>query len=145
METPSAAGARRHGGRAAAVLAGAALLLTACSDSTETTVPGNSAPERSLVISSPGVLAVSDAAADQLCDMMRGDIPGWRDQGPDLGKVAFNGTVHNWALRNSGVNAAVVDNRGVVDQITTARCPDVRTDALRVLQIESLAEGLAGF
>ncbi|MFI6871743.1 hypothetical protein [Nocardia sp. NPDC050406] len=132
---------------AAATLMCAAAFAAGCSDSTETTTPGNSLTEsgRSPVISSPGAPTVSDEAAEQLCDMIAPEISTWRDQGPALGKVAFNGTVHNWALRNSGVNAAVANDRAVVDQITTAQCPDVREEAMRVLQIDSLADGLAGF
>lgn len=129
----------------AAALLSAAALAGGCSNSTETTTPGNSMTERSIMISSPGVPTVSTEAAAQLCDMIRPEISTWRDQGPTLGKVAFNGTVHNWAMRNSGVNAAVVNDRAVVDQITTAQCPDVRQEALRALSIESLADGLAGF
>ncbi|NNH70725.1 hypothetical protein HLB23_12760 [Nocardia uniformis] len=77
--------------------------------------------------------------------MMRPESTNWRDEGSTVGRVAFDGTVHNWAMRNSGVNAAVLNDRAVVDGIITAECPDVRAATLQALQIDNLADGLAGF
>ncbi|MFC9995060.1 hypothetical protein [Nocardia sp. NPDC127526] len=131
----------------APVLLAAGLLgaAAACSNSTEPTSPGTTLTDGTAVITTPGGPTISLDAANQLCDMMRPEISTWSEQGPQLGKVAFNGTVHNWALRNNGINAAILQDRAVVDTATLTACPDVRQEALQVLRIGSLAEGLAGF
>ncbi|MBL1074140.1 hypothetical protein JK358_07000 [Nocardia sp. 2] len=129
-----------------ALLAAGLLFATACNNSTETTVPGTTPTgDGSGVVTSEGAPTISTEAAQQLCDMIRPEIATWRDQGVALGKVAFNGTVQNWAARNNGINAAIVRDKEVVDQVTTAQCPDVRQDALQALQIDELADGLVGF
>ncbi|UGT44567.1 hypothetical protein LTV02_14765 [Nocardia yamanashiensis] len=127
---------------AAGLLTGAA----ACSNSTESGSPGTTTGEnRGPVFTSEGAPSISTEAAQQLCEMMKPEVSKWRDQGPTIGRVAFNGTVHNWAMRNNGINAAVMRDRAVVDQVTTSQCPDVRQDAIAALEIDSLAAGLAGF
>ncbi|WP_051022448.1 hypothetical protein [Nocardia pneumoniae] len=88
---------------------------------------------------------VTPEAAKQLCDMMRADLDNWRDQGSVIAKVSFNGTVHNWAVRNGGLNDLVVTDRDVVDTATTQNCPDVRQQALEALGEPDLASALAGF
>ncbi|WP_067824533.1 hypothetical protein [Nocardia inohanensis] len=134
---------RRAGG--ALLAAGLLTAALACSNSTESGSPGTTVTERTPVITSDGAPAVSTEAAQQLCEMIKPEVSKWRDQGPTIGRVAFNGTVHNWALRNNGINVAVMRDRSVVDQVTTSQCPDVRQDAIQALEIDSLADGLAGF
>ncbi|WP_067707228.1 hypothetical protein [Nocardia yamanashiensis] len=122
------------------VLAAAAAVAAGCADSTGTSAPGDPPP-----IESPEGPTVTAESAQHLCDMLAPDVGDWRMQGPTAGKVALNATVENWALRNNGVNLAVARNRSVVDQITTAMCPEVRAALLDVLQVPDLASGLVGF
>lgn len=111
--------------------------LTACGTTTDpvgpTVPPGAESPE------------ISDEAATQLCDMLRAEIGNWQQQGPAVARVSYNGTVHNWALRNGAVNAAVTRNREAIDTTAVAHCPDVRDQVLATLEIDDLASGLLGF
>ncbi|MFC9999812.1 hypothetical protein [Nocardia sp. NPDC127526] len=88
---------------------------------------------------------VTPAAAQQLCDMISAEIGNWRGQGSALAKVSFNGTVQNWAARNEGLNDEVIQNKTIVDAATSGTCPDVRGQALEVLEAPDLASALAGF
>ncbi|WP_159840589.1 hypothetical protein [Nocardia sp. CY41] len=103
------------------------------------TMPAPSSPQV------PDTDQITPEAATQLCDMMRADIDTWRGQGATLAKVTFNGTVHNWAARNGGLNDVVVTDRGTVDALTTQTCPDVREQAVQALDVPDLASALAGF
>lgn len=89
--------------------------------------------------------AVTPEASRQLCDMIGSEIDTWRDLGPVAARVAFNGTVQNWAARNDGLNDEVLQDTGLVDTVTTQTCPDVRGQALEVLDTDTLASALAGF
>lgn len=130
----------------------AGAVLAGCSDDnnpdplpttpTDTTISISVPAESSEV---PDTDRITPEAAQQLCDMIRPEIDNWRDQGHVLGRVSFNGTVHNWAARNGGLNDTVVRDRGIVDTITTQHCPDVRQQAIDALGISDLASGLAGF
>jgi hypothetical protein len=102
--------------------------------------PDDRSPEEA-----PAVNEVSPAAADQLCDMMRADIATWQEQGPIVARVTFNGTVHNWAAQNEGINIVIIRDRSIVDTVTIQNCPDVRDQALDALDLSDLASGLAGF
>ncbi|WP_174186591.1 hypothetical protein [Nocardia barduliensis] len=133
-----------------ALAAGSA--LTACSN--DDSDPGAATQEPatvSITIPSPTSAQVPNPdqitaeAAQQLCDMMRADIGTWRDQGATVAKVTFNGTVHNWAARNGGLNDVVVTDRGSIDAVTTQNCPDVRQQAVEALDVPDLASALAGF
>ncbi|WP_036494054.1 hypothetical protein [Nocardia sp. BMG111209] len=123
---------------------GAAVLVAfaaaGCGTSTTPGVPatGTTAP----VTETP---AVSADSAKGLCDMIGPQVDTWRGDGPTLGKTKLNATVHDWALRNNGVNFAVMRNRAVIDEVTTNTCPDVRQATIAALQIPDLASGLAGF
>ncbi|WP_433655330.1 hypothetical protein ACQPW1_31140 [Nocardia sp. CA-128927] len=131
----------------------AAPLVVACSDDNKDPAAPATATSNSIVLSMPSTTAqvpnpdaqISEAAAKQLCDMMRPDIDKWRTEGAAIGRVAFNGTVHNWAARSGGLNDTVLKDRGVVDQITTQHCPDVRQQALEALDTSDLASALVGF
>ncbi|WP_406230657.1 hypothetical protein [Nocardia sp. NBC_01009] len=93
----------------------------------------------------PNTDEITPAAATQLCDMIRPEAGTWRDEGTMLGKISFNGTVHNWAARNGGLNDVVIADRKIIDTITLEHCPDVRQQVLDALDIPDLASGLAGF
>lgn len=88
---------------------------------------------------------ISPEAAQQLCDMIQSDLDNWRDQGPTLAKVTFNGTVQNWAARNEGLNDDVIRDKTIVDTVTTQTCPDVRQQALEALDVTELSSALLGF
>ena len=101
------------------------------------TAPGGGAP------ATPGPLVISDAAATQLCDMLRPELSNLRVQGPTLGRLGLNAMVHEWALRNGGINGQVLADKDVVDRVMTTSCPQVRAEALTALELPSLAAGLA--
>nr|WP_280252585.1 hypothetical protein [Nocardia abscessus] len=86
---------------------------------------------------------IPPAPATQLCDMIRPELSNWRIQGGTLGKIGLNALVHEWALRNGGINAAVLGDKAIVDRVTTKSCPDVRQQAVEALGIPDLASGLA--
>lgn len=146
-------------GLARALAAGALLTATFCAGcdggptdmnplpATPTSKPDFSMPFTSTSPANqlPDPDQVTPQVAKQLCDMMNPEIDTWRTQGPVLGRVSFNATVHDWAARSGGLNDRVVADRAVVDRITTQQCPEVRTRVLDALQITELADGLAGF
>ncbi|WP_227983288.1 hypothetical protein [Nocardia spumae] len=86
---------------------------------------------------------VPDPVAKNLCDTISPQLSDWRVQGPTLGRVALNLTVHQWAAENGGINLAVLGDKAVVDRITTKSCSDVRTQALQALELPDLASGIA--
>lgn len=88
---------------------------------------------------------VTPESSQQLCDMIGSEIDNWGDLGPVAARVAFNGTVQNWAARNDGLNDEIIQDTGIVDTVTTQTCPDVRDQALGVLDTDTLASALAGF
>ncbi|WP_245721850.1 hypothetical protein [Nocardia crassostreae] len=105
------------------------------------------APTTSGTTAAPGTeggkVTVSDAAAVQLCDLIRPQLSDWRVQGPTLGAIALNTAVHEWALRNGGINMQVLGDKDVVDRIMIANCPDVRDQVLSALNLQSMAAGIA--
>ncbi|MGW4351108.1 hypothetical protein ACWELJ_03360 [Nocardia sp. NPDC004582] len=118
----------------------AAALAVGCSNSTEPGVPGTGAPQQD-----SGSPTISASAAKNLCDMLRPEVGTWSAEGQTEARLKFNATVQDWALRNNGVNIAVMRNRSVIDQTTTAACPDVREAAAKAIGFPDLASGLAGF
>ncbi|WP_330253652.1 hypothetical protein OG874_03335 [Nocardia sp. NBC_00565] len=141
--------------RSTLVVAGvfAAAALTACgSDSnpaptgssstttgsaTATTAPGKTTG------AAPTSLEISDASATQLCDMIRPELSNWRVQGPTLGRIGLNALVHEWALRNGGINGHVLADKAIIDRITIKSCADVHQQAIEALELKDLASGLA--
>ncbi|MEU1548843.1 MULTISPECIES: hypothetical protein [Nocardia] len=130
----------------------AAGALTACGSdsdpaptgsSSSTTVSATGAPGTTSGRVTPTAPEISDAAAAQLCDMIRPELSNWRIQGGTLGKIGLNALVHEWALRNGGINGAVLADKPIVDRLTTKSCPDVRQQAVEALGIPDLASGLA--
>ncbi|WP_040795694.1 hypothetical protein [Nocardia higoensis] len=141
---------------AGALVTGAA--LTGCSDNNDGTTDTPTAPSLSVKMTTPEsepttgsrttgseTPVISPEASQQLCDMIESDLDNWRDQGSTVAKVTFNGTVQNWAARNEGLNDDVIRNKGIVDDVTTKTCPDVRQQALAALEVSTLADALLGF
>jgi hypothetical protein len=144
---------RRWIARSTLLLAGAfaAAALTACgsgsnptgsSGSTTGSASATSAPTGSSG-AKPGSPQISDAAATQLCDMIRPELSNWRVQGPTLGRIGLNALVHEWALRNGGINGQVLADKPIIDRITTKSCADVHQQAIEALELSDLASGLA--
>ncbi|MGK8524465.1 hypothetical protein ACRS6B_24230 [Nocardia asteroides] len=134
----------------AGVLAAAA--LTACGSESSpaptgsadsTTASATAAPGTTSARVTPASPEISDAAAAQLCDLIRPELSNWRIQGGTLGRIGLNALVHEWALRNGGINAAVLADKPIVDRVTIKSCPDVRQQAVDALGIPDLAAGLA--
>ncbi|WP_457212504.1 hypothetical protein [Nocardia gipuzkoensis] len=130
----------------------AAAALTACGSETSPDPTGSSSSTTASATATPGTTSgrvtpaspeISDAAAIQLCDMIRPELSNWRIQGGTLGKIGLNALVHEWALRNGGINAAVLGDKAIVDRVTTKSCADVRQQAVEALGIPDLASGLA--
>ncbi|WP_280239068.1 hypothetical protein [Nocardia abscessus] len=126
------------------------IMLTGCDNNNDTardttTATGLPATTTAQPTTSPTEGAeVTAEAARQLCDMIRPELDNWRDQGSTVAKVSFNGTVQNWAARNE-LTDDVIKDKTIVDTVTTQTCPDVRQQALEVLDIPDLATGLVGF
>lgn len=87
---------------------------------------------------------VNSTAADRLCSDIGAQLSNWRLQGATLGRGGFNLVVQSWAAGAGGINLGVIANRGVIDEITSATCPDVRNQTLELLDIPTLAAGLVG-
>ncbi|MGO4648800.1 hypothetical protein AB4305_28170 [Nocardia sp. 2YAB30] len=127
----------------------AAAALTACggestpaptgSSTSSTTASAGATTSRN----APASPEVSDASGVQLCDMLRAELSNWRIQGGTLGKIGLNALVHEWALRNGAINAAVLSDKAIIDRATIKSCPDVRQQAIDALGIPDLASGLA--
>ena len=84
-------------------------------------------------------------AAQQLCSSIEAELSNWRVQGPTLGKPGLNLVVQSWAAENGTINIEVLRNRALIDTVTVAACPEVRQQALELLEIPDLASGLVGF
>lgn len=129
-----------------------AAALTACgSDSSPAPTGSSSSTTGSATATSAGkttsapttTLEISDASATQLCDMIRPELSNWRVQGPTLGKIGLNALVHEWALRNGGINGHVLADKAMIDRITTKSCADVHQQAIEALALPDLASGIA--
>ena len=143
-----------HLSRVAATVAGAAAvaaLVAGCNTtSSETTSAGSSSPSpvpSSSVPNSPvaGVEGVTPDAAKKLCSDLQNSLSDWRVQGPTLGKPALNILVQTWAAQNGAVNVKVLQDRSIIDKVTTDACPDARQEALKALELPDLASGLVGW
>ncbi|MEV6139298.1 hypothetical protein AB0L63_25245 [Nocardia sp. NPDC051990] len=127
----------------------AAAALTACGNSSPAPTASSSSTTGSATATSAGKsapttpLEISDASATQLCDMIRPELSNWRVQGPTLGRIGLNALVHEWALRNGGINGHVLADKAMIDRITTKSCADVHQQAIEALELPDLASGLA--
>ena len=130
------------------LLIAAAAALAACAGP-ESVPSGSAASTSSAPTTTPTIptpaqtLTISPSSAAQLCDMIRPELSNFRVQGPTLGKISLNAMVHDWGLRNGGINGHVLADKAMIDRITSESCPDVRTEALTALELPSLAAGLA--
>ncbi|MCP2317806.1 hypothetical protein APR12_003159 [Nocardia amikacinitolerans] len=133
----------------------ASIVLTGCGDNGDdaaqdtttpmTTLPMTTTQPTTTPATSPTNGAeISSEASQQLCDMIEPELDNWRDQGSTIAKTTFNGTVQNWAARNE-LTDDVVQDKTIVDTVTTQTCPDVRQQALEVLEVPDLASALVGF
>ena len=132
-------------------MASAAALLTlvgACS--TDTTTTGSSSTTTTIaptttVTATPAEAVITDAQKQQLCTDLEAQLSNWRVQGPTIGRGGLNILVQTWAAQSGVINLQVVQNRAIVDEITTDTCSDVRDEAIQALDIPDLASGLVGF
>ncbi|MFE3447117.1 hypothetical protein ACFXNW_29135 [Nocardia sp. NPDC059180] len=122
------------------VVIAAAALLGACSDDS-----GDDSNNRSPDPPVPGVEQVSPTAAEQLCEMILVDIDTWRQHGPTVGRITFEGYVRSWAAEYEQFDAAIIRDRSFVDSVTIRYCPDVRDRALKALDLDNFASGLVGY
>ncbi|MBY6351759.1 hypothetical protein [Rhodococcoides corynebacterioides] len=136
--------------RVGLALAATALCVAACgtggsepapADST-TTVPSSTTSTTSTTAASATATVTSDQA-ETLCRDLEAQLSDWRTQGPTLGRGGLNILVQTWAAQY-GLNAAVVQNRAIVDDATEETCGDVRSQAIDLLEIPDLATGLVG-
>jgi hypothetical protein len=134
-------------------LAVTALALTAACESQTTDSPASTSPRSTSSVvprtgtpseSNPGTPGVSEQAARQLCASIQAELSNWRIQGPTLGKPGLNIVVQTWAAQNGTINIEVLRNRALVDTVTIATCPEVRQEAIELLEIPDLAAGLIG-
>jgi len=86
---------------------------------------------------------ITTAEAQQLCDMLRPELDNWKTQGTVAGRVTFNATVHNWAIR-TGEADDIHEDRTLLDTVTTKQCPDIRNQTLEALNIPDLSAALLG-
>ncbi|RVW10943.1 hypothetical protein EGT67_00215 [Prescottella agglutinans] len=137
-----------------AVTAALAALAAGCSSTGESPTPGNTANSADATSSasapSPGstgaqVAGVTDAQAAQLCSDIEAQLQNWRTYTPTLGKGGLNTVVISWATANGMDLLKLAGDRGQIDAITVAQCPQVRDGALYALEIPNLASGLVGF
>ncbi|WP_433605210.1 hypothetical protein [Prescottella agglutinans] len=146
----------RRGRLAATLAATAALaaLAAGCSSTGESPTPGNTAntsdATASAAPSTPGssggqVAGVTEAQAAQLCSDIEGQLQNWRTYTPTIGKGGLNTVVVSWATANGMDLLKLAGDRGQIDTITSAQCPQVRQGALEALEIQNLASGLIGF
>ncbi|MFC9895418.1 hypothetical protein ACFVMC_17190 [Nocardia sp. NPDC127579] len=138
---------RRWGSRSITAVAGlcVAAALAACTTSgdpspAETTT---SSARGSTSAAAPTKLEISDAGAKQLCDLIQPELSNWRVQGPTLGKIGLNALVHQWGLQQGGINGHILQDKSIVDTVTTKACPDVRQQAVDALELPNLAAGIA--
>ncbi|TXG92778.1 hypothetical protein DW322_16130 [Rhodococcus rhodnii] len=88
---------------------------------------------------------VTQTQADALCSEMERQLQSWRTYTPSIGRGGLNILVGTWIAQNGQNPAAYLQDRGRVDTITAAACPDVREGAISALDIPDLASGIVGF
>ncbi|TQC48268.1 hypothetical protein EEB14_16170 [Rhodococcus sp. WS4] len=141
---------RRH--RLAVAAAGTvavAALVTGCAGQGTSPAPGTTAPPAPATTAVPGPAlvpgGVTEAQAAQLCTDLEGQLQSWRTYTPTIGKTGLNGLVGTWIAKNNLNALDFLQDRGRIDVITTAACPDIRQQAITALEIPDLASGLIGF
>lgn len=155
----------RRGRLAATVAATAALaaLVGGCSSTDDSPTPGNSAhtevvpstsvpssarttaPSAQSAAPGAGAVGATDPQAAQLCSDLEEQLQNWRTYTPTIGKGGLNTVVISWATANGMDLLKLANDRGQIDAITSAQCPQVRQGALEALEIPNLASALIGF
>ncbi|WP_072688448.1 hypothetical protein [Rhodococcus marinonascens] len=125
-----------------------AAVVTGCAGQGTPPAP-DSIPPSPTAVAGPGVAlvpgAVTEAQATQLCTDIEGQLQSWRTYTPTIGKTGLNGLVGTWIAKNNLNALDFLGDRGRIDVITTAACPDIRQGAVTALEIPDLASGLIGF
>ncbi|AOW92902.1 hypothetical protein BFN03_10050 [Rhodococcus sp. WMMA185] len=135
------------------VLAAGAMALAAivagCAGQGTAPEPNSPAPASPTAPADPGTAMVpgevTEAQAVQLCTDLESQLQSWRTYTPTIGKTGLNGVVGTWIAKNNLNALDFLQDRGRVDVITTAACPDIRQGAVTALEIPDLASGLIGF
>lgn len=133
---------------AAVVAAATITVLGACAPGSEPAPSGSSSPAPSLAdTTAPAALpgGVTEAQAADLCTRMEGQLQSWRTYTPSMSKPGLNLLVGEWAAANGVDLIALAGDRGRIDEITAAQCPAVRDEALKALEIPTLASALVGY
>ncbi|MEV6280438.1 hypothetical protein [Nocardia sp. NPDC051832] len=109
-----------------------------------TSAPTTSAAQGSKTTAAPTTtLEISDASATQLCELIKPELSSWRVQGPTIGKIGLNALVHQWGIQQGGINGHILQDKSIIDTVTTKSCPDVRQQAIEALGLPNLAAGIA--
>ncbi|MFF2082684.1 hypothetical protein ACFVVM_02865 [Nocardia sp. NPDC058176] len=116
------------------VLAVAALGLSGCGGDSgyETQEPQPSAP------------IMSQETVNDLCGILDAQKGTWKAIGPPVARVAFDGAMRLWTIRDGVASAAISYDRHIVDTVTEDTCPEVRTATLDVLELPDLKTAIAG-
>ena len=131
---------------AAAVAAATITVLGACAPGSEPAPSSSNSPapaETTAPAALPG--GVTEAQAADLCTRMEGQLQSWRTYTPSMSKPGLNLLVGEWAAANGVDLIALAGDRGRIDEITAAQCPDIRDQALEALQIPNIASALVGY
>lgn len=142
----------RRNGFALLAVGALATAVAGCGTSTDSTASPSAAPPSSAPAettqappaSGGGTDGVNADAAKKLCSDIDAQLSDWRVQGPTLGKPGLNILVQTWAAQNGVINAKVVQDRAIIDRITSENCADTRQQAIEALDIPDLASGLVG-
>ncbi|MBY6367316.1 hypothetical protein [Rhodococcoides corynebacterioides] len=132
--------------RVGLALAATSLCVAACGSGGSDPAPADSsttAPSSTTSTAATATTTVTSDQAETLCRDLEAQLSDWRTQGPTLGRGGLNILVQTWAAQY-GLNAAVVQNRAIVDDATEETCGDVRSQAIDLLEIPDLATGLVG-
>lgn len=88
---------------------------------------------------------ISEAAAEQLCADLDGQLTNLRTYTPTPGRVTLNTTVATWAPGHGVDLFELSRHRDRVDEAMTAVCPQTRDEVLSALELPTVAAGLVGF
>ncbi|MFD1324378.1 hypothetical protein [Micromonospora sonneratiae] len=91
-------------------------------------------PSASSVPTATSAPAGGGVSAAALCDYLRSELPGLKAVGSEVGAMAqLTMGLSGWYDQQGGA----VPNGAEIDRLTTAECPQVRTDVLKVAGITS--------
>lgn len=106
--------------------------------------PTDPAPaDTSVPAALPG--GVTEAQAADLCTRIDGQLQSWRTYTPSMNKPGLNLLVGEWGAAHGVDLIALAGDRGRIDEITAAQCPDIRDEALKALEIPDFASALVGY